>query len=405
MEEVDENSGTAEPVVQYMDIQDNLSVLKILLEARFGIDLAEFEFWLQNSQKLDADCSLVEQCIEGSGIVQVNLEFITQNGVHKINILDVLRPMDDMEENESDKEMDSVTLENGLPGIDSFFDNDATSDGIQIKTTNSLDDLNLEGENIVKWVADEDFKKEQSNLSIPPDPHDWTDTEVRLWISWAASHFPLGEVNMQDWDISGAKLCQLTKAELKNLVPLSAVEDLWAHLEILKKCNIVAVKQNSVKTDSKPEMENPSKRPKILSPCQAAAYRNLQIDTNDPLYGNNLHIQLWQFLLELLTDHHYMHIISWVGDYGEFKLKDAEMVANLWGQRKGKPHMNYDKLSRALRYYYDGDLIKKVPRSAFTYKFVCQLKEVVGYSASELRQKVKQAQLKFGSNKGSRIPT
>lgn len=65
--------------------------------------------------------------------------------------------------------------------------------------------------------------------------------------------------------------------------------------------------------------------------------------------GNNGQIQLWQFLLELLTDKDARDCISWVGDEGEFKLNQPELVAQKWGQRKNKPTMNYEKLSRALR--------------------------------------------------------
>jgi GA-binding protein transcription factor alpha len=76
--------------------------------------------------------------------------------------------------------------------------------------------------------------------------------------------------------------------------------------------------------------------------------------------GSNGQIQLWQFLLELLTEKQHRDVIQWVGNDGEFKLVDPEMVAQLWGVRKNKPTMNYEKLSRALRYYYDGEMIAKV---------------------------------------------
>lgn len=49
---------------------------------------------------------------------------------------------------------------------------------------------------------------------------------------------------------------------------------------------------------------------------------------------------------------------------------DAEAVAKLWGLRKSKKYMNYDKLSRALRYYYDKNIIKKVIGQKFVYRFV-----------------------------------
>lgn len=81
-------------------------------------------------------------------------------------------------------------------------------------------------------------------------------------------------------------------------------------------------------------------------------------------------ITLWQFLLELLLSQRYSHMITWTNEDGEFKLVNAEEVARLWGLRKNKHNMNYDKLSRALRYYYDKNIIKKVLGQKFVYRFV-----------------------------------
>ncbi|XP_042628502.1 LOW QUALITY PROTEIN: ETS domain-containing transcription factor ERF-like [Cyprinus carpio] len=80
-------------------------------------------------------------------------------------------------------------------------------------------------------------------------------------------------------------------------------------------------------------------------------------------------IQLWHFILELLQKEEYHGVIAWQGDYGEFVIKDPDEVARLWGNRKCKPHMNYDKLSRALRYYYNKRILHKTKGKRFTYKF------------------------------------
>ena len=81
-------------------------------------------------------------------------------------------------------------------------------------------------------------------------------------------------------------------------------------------------------------------------------------------------IQLWQFLLELLSDATAnANIIAWEGSNGEFKLIDPDEVARRWGERKSKPNMNYDKLSRALRYYYDKNIMTKVHGKRYAYKF------------------------------------
>ncbi|KAL3981595.1 Ets-domain family protein [Acanthocheilonema viteae] len=99
-------------------------------------------------------------------------------------------------------------------------------------------------------------------------------------------------------------------------------------------------------------------------------------------------IQLWQFLLELLMTESANSCIAWTGDGWEFKLNDPDEVARKWGIRKNKPKMNYEKLSRGLRYYYDKNIIHKTPGKRYVYRFVCDLTSVLQMSAEQIRRKV-----------------
>jgi c-ets proto-oncogene protein len=97
-----------------------------------------------------------------------------------------------------------------------------------------------------------------------------------------------------------------------------------------------------------------------------------------PCFTGSGPIQLWQFLLELLTDKSCQNFISWTGDGWEFKLSDPDEVARRWGIRKNKPKMNYEKLSRGLRYYYDKNIIHKTAGKRYVYRFVCDLQNLLG---------------------------
>lgn len=55
----------------------------------------------------------------------------------------------------------------------------------------------------------------------------------------------------------------------------------------------------------------------------------------------------------------------------EFKLIEPEEVARRWGLQKNRPAMNYDKLSRSLRYYYEKGIMQKVNGERYVYRFVC----------------------------------
>ncbi|XP_055902697.1 DNA-binding protein D-ETS-4 isoform X2 [Eupeodes corollae] len=84
------------------------------------------------------------------------------------------------------------------------------------------------------------------------------------------------------------------------------------------------------------------------------------------------HIHLWQFLKELLaTPHVNGTAIRWIDrSKGVFKIEDSVRVAKLWGRRKNRPAMNYDKLSRSIRQYYKKGIMKKTERSQrLVYQF------------------------------------
>jgi len=95
-------------------------------------------------------------------------------------------------------------------------------------------------------------------------------------------------------------------------------------------------------------------------------------------------IQLWQFLLELLLDASNRDVISWTGAGWEFRMADPDEVARRWGERKNKPKMNYEKLSRSVRYYYDKNIIHKTPGKRYVYRFVCDMDRLLGCSADQL---------------------
>ena len=67
---------------------------------------------------------------------------------------------------------------------------------------------------------------------------------------------------------------------------------------------------------------------------------------------------------------------------------DLFQVARRWGLRKNKPKMNYEKLSRGLRYYYDKNIILKTGGKRYVYRFVCDLQGLLGYTPEEIHAMV-----------------
>ncbi|XP_042727722.1 ETS-related transcription factor Elf-5 [Lagopus leucura] len=79
---------------------------------------------------------------------------------------------------------------------------------------------------------------------------------------------------------------------------------------------------------------------------------------------------LWEFVRDLLlSPEENSGILEWEDrGKGIFRVVKSEALAKMWGQRKKNDRMTYEKLSRALRYYYKTGILERVDRR-LVYKF------------------------------------
>ncbi|KAM7380399.1 hypothetical protein PAMP_003700 [Pampus punctatissimus] len=318
------------------------------------------------------------------------MQIITKPGEEKLNILEIVKPVETVE----------VVIDPDAAGEEATL----VEDGHLIAVERSaLSDET--SEQVTRWAAAlEGYRKEQVRLGIPYDPLLWSADQVIHWAVWVMKEFNIDEMEIGSIHIPGRDLCTFNQEEFLQKVPNGEI--LWSHLELLRK--YVLASQDQSGGDATVTIDQPVQ----IIPAQVSTPTAIKVlkqnrgprtprisggeERSSPgnRTGNNGQIQLWQFLLELLTDKDARDCISWVGEEGEFKLNQPELVAQKWGQRKNKPTMNYEKLSRALRYYYDGDMISKVQGKRFVYKFVCDLRTLIGYSAAELNNLVTECEQK-----------
>lgn len=81
--------------------------------------------------------------------------------------------------------------------------------------------------------------------------------------------------------------------------------------------------------------------------------------------------KLWEFIRDLLLNPSTNpSLIRWERrEDGIFKFVQSDKVAKMWGDRKQNPRMTYEKLSRAMRYYYKSQVLLPVFGRRLVYKF------------------------------------
>jgi hypothetical protein len=61
---------------------------------------------------------------------------------------------------------------------------------------------------------------------------------------------------------------------------------------------------------------------------------------------------------------------GWGEKHKKLRVQIHNMINILFVYRKNKPKMNYEKLSRGLRYYYDKNIIHKTAGKRFVYLYI-----------------------------------
>lgn len=80
---------------------------------------------------------------------------------------------------------------------------------------------------------------------------------------------------------------------------------------------------------------------------------------------------LWEFIRDILIHpERNQGLMKWEDRReGIFKFLKSEAVAQMWGQKKKNSSMTYEKLSRAMRYYYKREILERVDGRRLVYKF------------------------------------
>ncbi|XP_043927388.1 transcriptional regulator ERG isoform X3 [Protopterus annectens] len=277
-----------------------------------------------------------------------------------------------------------------------------------------------------KHVPPPNMTTNERRVIVPADPTLWTTDHVRQWLEWAIKEYNLFDVDVSLFqNIDGKELCKMTKDDFQRMTPSYNADILLSHLHYLRETplphltsddvdkalqnsprlmharntggaafifpNTSAYTEATQRVSARPEIpfdttrrsgwtSHPTSQAKGAQSASVIPKTEEQRPQIDPyqILGptstrlanpGSGQIQLWQFLLELLSDSSNSNCITWEGTNGEFKMTDPDEVARRWGERKSKPNMNYDKLSRALRYYYDKNIMTKVHGKRYAYKF------------------------------------
>ncbi|CAI6366940.1 unnamed protein product [Macrosiphum euphorbiae] len=219
------------------------------------------------------------------------------------------------------------------------------------------------------WIVDQQFYKK---LELPEDPCKWNQTHVCTWMKWAKIEYNLPNLNITESTINGKQLTSDNFCwNITGLEDKSTKDDFWTHVCLLKTMHKVYIKQNDEGCINIRTLLN---------------YKNKMYSNSD----FNHDVEIWQFLLNLLTDSEYQNVIEWTDNEGTFKIIKPSTVSIMWGLVKNNWRMDYNKMASALRYHYGKGIIERA-KGKHVYKFAGDIKTLIGHSPMDIKSMFQQA--------------
>ncbi|XP_072475289.1 ETS-related transcription factor Elf-5 isoform X7 [Notamacropus eugenii] len=226
--------------------------------------------------------------------------------------------------------------------------------------------------------------------SVPPEY--WTKRHVWEWLQFCCDQYKLdiNSISFCHFNISGLQLCSMSQEEFVDAAGICG-EYLYFILQNIRtqgysffndadetKASIKDYSQNVrtgrdlrdhlVQAPYFTDEETEVQRAPDSSCLKTGSIKNQESHSHSRSSLQSSH--LWEFVRDLLlSPEENCGILEWEDrEQGIFRVVKSEALAKMWGQRKKNDRMTYEKLSRALRYYYKTGILERVDRR-LVYKF------------------------------------
>nr|KAF6324448.1 E74 like ETS transcription factor 5 [Myotis myotis] len=200
-------------------------------------------------------------------------------------------------------------------------------------------------------------------------PEYWTKRHVWEWLQFCCDQYKLDTncISFCHFNVSGLQLCSMTQEEFVEAAGLCG-EYLYFILQNIRSqgysfFNDAEETKAGIKdsvTHSVPDADSSCLKTSGIKSQDCHSHSRTSLQSS----------HLWEFVRDLLlSPEENCGILEWEDrEQGIFRVVKSEALAKMWGQRKKNDRMTYEKLSRALRYYYKTGILERVDRR-LVYKF------------------------------------